>query len=126
MMRLSGVTKGQKMAKPADYLKLPYGRVVVPEEDGTFRAEIVEFPGCMATADSALEALGNLEEVAESWLQSMIDRGQSIPEPMDASGFSGKLDVSVHKIRYRLKRGVSGPVALEAAIEADRKHRGKR
>ena len=30
----------------AEYLKAPYGRVVVPESDGTFRAEITEFPGC--------------------------------------------------------------------------------
>lgn len=93
--------KGQKMAKPADYLKLPYGRVVVPEEDGSFRAEIVEFPGCIATAETASEALQRLEEVAESWLQSLIERGQNVPEPMDASGFSGKFVVRLPKSLHR-------------------------
>jgi len=42
-------------------------------------------------------------------------------EVLCVAEWARKLDVSVHKIRYRLKRGVSGPVALEAAIEADRK-----
>jgi predicted RNase H-like HicB family nuclease len=40
--------------KPAEY-----GRVVVPESDGTFRAEIIEFPGCIAVGDTAGEALGS-------------------------------------------------------------------
>jgi len=99
--RLREAMKGQKMATPADYLKLPYGRVVVPEEDGSFRAEIVEFPGCIATADSSSEALQRLEGVAESWLQSVIDRGQNVPEPMDATGFSGKFVVRLPKSLHR-------------------------
>lgn len=66
---------------PNEYLKKPYGRVVFPEEDGTFRAEIIEFPGCIAVGDSASEALSRLDAVAESWLKSTIDRGQRVPEP---------------------------------------------
>ena len=93
--------KETEMATPASYLKLPYGRVVVPDDDGTFRAEIVEFPGCIATGDSAAEALTNLENVAESWLQSILARGQKVPEPMDAGGFSGKLVVRLPRSLHR-------------------------
>ena len=86
---------------PTEYLKRPYGRVVVPESDGTFRAEIVEFPGCLAVGDTASEALAKLEDVATSWLESVIARGLRVPEPMENTEFSGKLVLrlprSLHK-----------------------------
>jgi antitoxin HicB len=91
---------------PAEYLKKPYGRTVVPESDGTFRAEIIEFPGCIAVGDTAAEALGNLEDVAASWLEATIARGQHIPEPIENTAFSGKLVVrlpkSLHKRAARM------------------------
>jgi predicted RNase H-like HicB family nuclease len=68
--------------QPAEYLKRPYGRVVVPESDGTFRAEIIEFPGCIAVGDTEGEARANLERVAESWLQATIAMGLHVPEPI--------------------------------------------
>jgi len=69
--------------QPAEYLKRPYGRVVVPESDGSFRAEIMEFPGCIAVGDTASEALANLERVAHSWLQATIAKGLRVPEPIE-------------------------------------------
>jgi antitoxin HicB len=91
-----------EMAMASDeYLKKPYGRVVIPDDDGSFRAEIVEFPGCIAVGDTAAEALANLESVAISWLEASIERGQRIPEPIESVGFSGKfmlrLPKSLHK-----------------------------
>jgi predicted RNase H-like HicB family nuclease len=87
--------------KPAEYLKRPYGRVVVPEEDGTFRAEIIEFPGCIAVGDTAAEALANLESVAESWLQATIAKGLRVPEPIENTEFSGKLVVRLPKTLHK-------------------------
>lgn len=68
-----------------EYLKMPYTRVVRPEPDGSYSAEIVEFPGCFATGVSAPEALEHLENVAEAWLTSMVERGQPVPEPTKSS-----------------------------------------
>jgi antitoxin HicB len=82
---------------PAEYLKRPYSHVVVPESDGTFRGEILEFPGCIAAGDTAQETLAKLEDVAASWLQSMIARGQQIPEPLEASNYSGKTVLRLSK-----------------------------
>ena len=87
--------------QPAEYLKRPYGRVVVPESDGTFRAEIVEFPGCIAVGDTAAEALANLESVAESWLQATIAKGLRVPEPIENTEFSGKLVVRLPKTLHK-------------------------
>src|SRR5829696_5728241 len=84
-----------------ELLKKPYGRVVFPEADGTFRSEIIEFPGCFAAGDTAGEALANLEHVAESWLEAMIARGQLIPEPIENAEFSGKLVVRLPKSLHK-------------------------
>jgi len=89
------------MPVPAEILKKPYGRVVVPEADGTFRAEIVEFPGCIAAGDTAGEALASLERVAESWLDLTLSKGQSIPVPIEDSQFSGKLVLRLPRSLHR-------------------------
>jgi predicted RNase H-like HicB family nuclease len=91
----------KKMATPSEYLAKPYGRNVVPEPDGSFRAEIIEFPGCIAAGDTAAEALARLEDVAESWLEAVLEKKQRIPEPIESTAFSGKLVLrlarSLHK-----------------------------
>jgi predicted RNase H-like HicB family nuclease len=76
--------------RAAEYLKQPYGRLVTPESDGTFVAEIFEFPGCYAVGATALEAMENLEGVAIDWISAALEQGQSIPEPMDHIEYSGK------------------------------------
>jgi antitoxin HicB len=80
-----------------EYLKRPYSRVVIPENDGTYRSEILEFPGCIASGDTAAQALASLEDVAESWLESILARGQSVPEPFEENEFSGKLVLRLAK-----------------------------
>jgi predicted HicB family RNase H-like nuclease len=92
---------------PAEYLKKPYGRFVIPESDGTFRAEIIEFPGCIAVGDTAAAALASLEHVAVSWLQSVIARKQPIPEPVGNNGYSGKLLVRLPKSLHKKAAQIS-------------------
>jgi predicted RNase H-like HicB family nuclease len=67
---------------PANYLKLPYARLVFPEQDGSWSAEILEFRGCFATGDTAEEALQKIERVAESWILGMQAKGNNIPNPI--------------------------------------------
>ena len=94
---------------PADYLKRPYTRLVVPEEDGSFRGEILEFPGCIVLGETPARAYELLEEVAESWIESALARKQSIPEPMGNDDFSGKLVLRLPRQLHR-----------KAAIAAER------
>ena len=84
-----------------DYLKKPYGRVVVPEGDGTYRAEIIEFPGCFAVGETAAEALASLEDVAASWLEILLEKGKAVPEPIESGGFSGKLVLRLPKSLHK-------------------------
>lgn len=98
-------TKEKKMNRAEtsirDYLKRPYARVLVPEEDRTYRGEIIEFTGCISTGDTPTEALESLEEIAESWIASALANGQSVPDPLEADGYSGKLLLRMSKTLHR-------------------------
>jgi predicted RNase H-like HicB family nuclease len=97
----------------AALLKKPYARVVVPEIDGSFTAEILEFPGCVASGDTPADALANVEDVALDWIAATLEQGQDIPEPLDHANYSGKLVVrmtkGLHKraARWAEREGVS-------------------
>ncbi len=99
--------------KAVSYLRQPYARVMIPESDGTYRGEILEFPGCIATGDTPAETLDALEEVAAEWLEAALERGQPIPEPVENTEFSGRLVLrmpkSLHKKATRIaeRDGVS-------------------
>jgi len=93
--------RAAKSFDPGAYLKLPYSRVVVPEDDGTFRAEILEFPGCIATGDTEVDALAALKDVALSWLESVVAMGKAVPEPMETLQYSGKLVLRMPKTLHR-------------------------
>jgi predicted RNase H-like HicB family nuclease len=85
----------------SEYLKKPYSRILIPVGDGTYFAEILEFPGCFAGGQSPDEAYKNLEEVAESWIEAAQDQGQEIPRPFATHDFSGRIALriprSIHK-----------------------------
>ena len=106
-------TDRPRNAAAAAYLRKPYARLLIPEADGTYRAEILEFPGCIATGDTPDEAFRNLEGAADSWLQAAIAAGQNIPDPADSNEFSGRLVLrmprSLHKKAWFLaeRDGVS-------------------
>lgn len=91
----------ERKMEPDVFLKKPYARVVVPETDGSFTAEILEFPGCVASGDTASNALANLEEVAIDWIDATLEQGQDIPEPLDHSNYSGKLVVRMTKALHK-------------------------
>jgi predicted RNase H-like HicB family nuclease len=89
------------MTTASEYLKKPYGRLLVPEDEGGYHAEIIEFPGCFAEGETAAEAAANLEDAASSWLAAAIAKGQTIPEPMEELEYSGKLVVRLPKSLHR-------------------------
>jgi len=69
--------------KAREYLKRPYARVIVPDCNGGFSAQILEFPGCCTDGETQEEALRVLEEVAEEWIESEIEQGHGIPRPSE-------------------------------------------
>jgi predicted RNase H-like HicB family nuclease len=51
------------------------------EQDQVFVAEMPELKGCVAHGDSQAEALKNVNEVAEQWIEIAKEKGWEIPEP---------------------------------------------
>jgi antitoxin HicB len=93
-------TKQEKTIK--EYLKLPYSRILIPEEDGRFSAEVLEFSGCIAQGDNAGEAFDNLEQAAKLWLAACLRDGKDIPPPAVNYGYSGKFVLRLPRDLHRI------------------------
>lgn len=50
-------------------------------EDAAFIAEVPELPGCMAHGDSQADALKNVNEAMQLWIDAAREFGDAIPEP---------------------------------------------
>lgn len=96
--------------KAIEILGKPYARHLVPDEAGGYVASIQEFPGCVADGNTAEEAIGKLNHAATSWIEAALSTGYEIREPVDFSGYSGK-------IALRLPRGLHKQVAELAELE---------
>lgn len=103
-------TNKQHLDKIKDILRKPYARQLIPDVTGGFTALIQEFPGCFAEGDTPQEALDNLNEAAFSWLESSLSNGYPVREPIDYSGYSGK-------IALRIPRGLHKQIAELAELE---------
>jgi len=51
------------------------------EGDQAFVAETPELAGCIADGPTPLEALANVQTVAEEWIATATELGRPIPEP---------------------------------------------
>jgi antitoxin HicB len=56
----------------------------LPDEDGGGWVAIVpDLPGCSSDGETQMEALKNVEDAIEVWLQTAEEHGQRIPRPDD-------------------------------------------
>jgi len=53
------------------------------EEDGRWSASIPALSGCSSWGYSKQEALDNIKDAAEIYIEDMIDAGEGIPSPSD-------------------------------------------
>jgi len=51
------------------------------KEDSAFIAEVPELPGCMAHGMTHEEALGNVKEAIQLWIDTAKEFGDPVPEP---------------------------------------------
>jgi len=85
-----------------EYLKKPYSRVVIPdEESGTYTAQILEFPGCITEGETPQEAYQHLEDVALSWIEAALGMGQDIPLPWSIYEYGGKVALRLPKSLHK-------------------------
>lgn len=86
----------------AEILAKPYSRKLTPDPSGGYVATIHEFPGCVAHGESADEALSNLSEAAESWIEAAIETGFSIPDPANYDSSSGKIALRMSRRLHQI------------------------
>src|SRR5215211_256844 len=73
--------------KSADIEQLPYlAFVSLTTLDGErwYMAEYPDLPGCVSDGATPDEALQNLEEARDLYIQSLLDEGIDVPEPYSA------------------------------------------
>lgn len=83
------------------YLQKPYSRIIIPDDEGLYAAQILEFPGCFSDGQSPEEAYSNLEEAADNWIESALAQGMQIPEPFATQGYSGTISLRLPKSLHR-------------------------
>jgi antitoxin HicB len=80
---------------------MPYSRVLVPQPDGGYFAEIIELQGCYAEGETADEALASLDEAMVAWVETARELGQSIPPPFSTQDYSGRIVLRLPKSLHR-------------------------
>jgi antitoxin HicB len=55
-------------------------RIIIEPDDDRFHAEIPALPGCYSWGYTYDEALTNIKEAAELWLETLAEDGEPIPE----------------------------------------------
>lgn len=70
------------------------------EDGGGFLATVPELPGCMSDGETYEEALTNIQDAIQAWIDTAKYRGQRIPEPyiyQESDSYSGKFIVRIPK-----------------------------
>lgn len=100
-----------RQRKPLEYyLSLKYPVLLVPEPEGGFTALIPDLPGCVSVGETEEEALRNVEEARQLWLETAYEFGDEIPLPSSEREYSGR-------ILLRMPRSLHRRLAEEAEAE---------
>ena len=97
----------------AYYMNLPYTFKLqeMTDEDGKFFfIKVSELDGCMSDARTMEEAMNNIKEAMEGWIEVALECGDYIPEPINVEDYSGKFVVRIPKTLHH-------KLAHEATIE---------
>jgi len=94
-------TKNAEGRNLAYYLNLKYPVQIVECDEGGYFVKIPDLPGCLSQGETVKEALKNIKEAKELWLESVFEDKAEIPLPADQREYSGKfivrLPVSLHE-----------------------------
>ena len=94
----------------ADYLELPYHRVIQPDQSGLWSAHVLELDGVFSEGESAEEAARNLNLAMGLWIEHELALDHPIPRPWGGGARSGDL-------RVRMPRSLHARAATRAKIE---------
>ena len=62
---------------------MKYRVIIQQDEDGMYVAEVPTLPGCTSQGATRVEALANIREAIEAYLESLKDHDEPIPPSID-------------------------------------------
>ncbi len=62
---------------------MKYRAIIEQDEDGVFVVEIPSLPGCISQGNTRSEALKNIKEAIELYLESLNEHGEPIPPSIE-------------------------------------------
>ena len=84
------------------YLNLKYPITFYPEKEGGYTAIIRDLPGCMTQGETLSEAMENIEEARELWIETVYETGKKdVPLPSTENEYSGRLLLRIPKSLHR-------------------------
>ncbi|OYQ65231.1 toxin-antitoxin system HicB family antitoxin [Pseudanabaena sp. SR411] len=110
-MTVTKTNKSTSQRQSLDYyLKLTYPITFYPDPDGGYVAEIKDLNGCLSQGETIEEAVTNIKEARELWIETAYEYGDEIPLPSSESEYSGKL-------MLRMPKGLHQRLATRAKSE---------
>lgn len=61
---------------------MKYRVVIQQDEDGMFVAEVPSLPGCISQGTTRSEALKNIQEAVQAYIESLQKHNEPIPPPI--------------------------------------------
>ena len=58
---------------------MKYRVLIEPDEDGMFVAEVPSLPGCISQGATRAEALANIKEAMQAYLESLKKHNEPVP-----------------------------------------------
>ena len=62
---------------------MKYRVLIERDEDGMFIAEVPSLPGCISQGKTRTEAIKNIQEAIEAYIESLKDHNEPIPPSID-------------------------------------------
>jgi predicted RNase H-like HicB family nuclease len=62
---------------------MKYRVLITQDEDGIFVAEVPALPGCVSQGRTRSEAVANIQEAIEAYLESLKAHGDPVPPSID-------------------------------------------
>ena len=82
------------------YMGLPYNYVIKRHNDESgeyFFGKVFELDGCQSHGDTFEEAYDSLREAMEGYIEVKLEYGDTIPEPIDNTEYSGRFNLRIPK-----------------------------
>ncbi|MEM6559213.1 MAG: hypothetical protein AAF605_05450 [Myxococcota bacterium] len=65
------------------FLRLEYPLTVILSDDGRYRGEYLDLPGCEACAERPADLYATLERMRREWIRRRLSENRTVPFPND-------------------------------------------